>query len=197
MLRLDHLTIMVGSIEGSRSFYETLLPLLGFSRTTRENWTDGKGFFFQFLEAREGSRPYDLKLKPPHVQYAHPTKQIVFPLRETPCKVMCLPISSHGRAMGLICRVIRGVGCSGRMGTVHLSHCWPSGAATKCWRPRLSLIRRNEPPLNKPFATIASSAHGICMRSIAEAIIAMSSSRLSITLVNKFEINSKPGQQDV
>ena len=59
MLRLDHLTILVGSIEGSRSFYETLLPLLGFSRTTRENWTDGKGFFFQFLEAREGSRPYE------------------------------------------------------------------------------------------------------------------------------------------
>ena len=59
MLRLDHLTILVGSIEGSRSFYETLLPLLGFSRTTRENWTDGKGFFFQFRAANAGTRPYE------------------------------------------------------------------------------------------------------------------------------------------
>lgn len=59
MLKLDHLTILVGSIEGSRRFYETLLPLLGFSRTTRENWTDGQGFFFQFLEARAGTRPYE------------------------------------------------------------------------------------------------------------------------------------------
>lgn len=59
MLKLDHVTLLVGSIEASRSFYETLLPLLGFSRTTRENWTDGHGFYFQFLEARPETRPYE------------------------------------------------------------------------------------------------------------------------------------------
>lgn len=59
MLPLDHLTILVSSFEGSRTFYETLLPLLGFSRTTRENWTNGQGFFFQFLEAKPGTRPYE------------------------------------------------------------------------------------------------------------------------------------------
>lgn len=59
MLPLDHLTILVGSIQGSRAFYKTLLPLLGFSRTTRENWTNGAGFFLQFLEAKPGTRPYE------------------------------------------------------------------------------------------------------------------------------------------
>ena len=34
MLPLDHLTILVSSFERSRVFYDTLLPLLGFSRTT-------------------------------------------------------------------------------------------------------------------------------------------------------------------
>ena len=58
-MRLDHLTIAVTSFEASRAFYETLLPLLGFRRTTRENWTDGDGFFFQFIEARPDTRPYE------------------------------------------------------------------------------------------------------------------------------------------
>lgn len=59
MLPLDHLTILVSSFEVSRPFYETLLPLLGFHRTTRENWSNGQGFFFQFLEAKAGTPPYE------------------------------------------------------------------------------------------------------------------------------------------
>lgn len=59
MLPLDHLTLLVSSFDASRTFYDTLLPLLGFRRTTRENWTNGQGFFLQFLEARPGTRPYE------------------------------------------------------------------------------------------------------------------------------------------
>ena len=58
-LKLDHLTLLVTSIEASRPFYEALLPQLGFHRTTRENWTDGDGFFFQFMEAKPDTRPYE------------------------------------------------------------------------------------------------------------------------------------------
>jgi lactoylglutathione lyase len=58
-LKLDHLTLLVTSIKASRPFYEALLPLLGFHRTTRENWTDGQGFFFQFMEAKPDTRPYE------------------------------------------------------------------------------------------------------------------------------------------
>ncbi len=58
-LKLDHLTLLVTSIEASGPFYETLLPLLGFHRTTRENWTDGQGFFLQFLTAKPDTRPYE------------------------------------------------------------------------------------------------------------------------------------------
>ena len=38
-LRLDHLTILVSSMETSRRFHDVLLPMLGFTRTTRETST--------------------------------------------------------------------------------------------------------------------------------------------------------------
>ncbi len=59
VMKLDHLTLLVSSLEASRPFYRTLLPVLGFTPTTRDNWGDGKGFFLQFLEARPGTAAYE------------------------------------------------------------------------------------------------------------------------------------------
>lgn len=40
-------------------YYEHLLPLLGYSKKRNHVWTDGAGFFFQFLEARPGTSSYE------------------------------------------------------------------------------------------------------------------------------------------
>lgn len=58
-LRLDHLTILSSSFEEGQRFYGALLPLLGFARQAPGIWTDGDGFFLQFLEAEPGTRAYE------------------------------------------------------------------------------------------------------------------------------------------
>ena len=40
-------------------YYDTLLPLLGFAKERDHVWHDGAGFYFQFGEAREETRPYE------------------------------------------------------------------------------------------------------------------------------------------
>jgi lactoylglutathione lyase len=58
-LKLDHVTLLVSSLERSMPYYERLLPLLGFHETSDHVWTDGAGFFFQFLQADPASRAYE------------------------------------------------------------------------------------------------------------------------------------------
>jgi catechol 2,3-dioxygenase-like lactoylglutathione lyase family enzyme len=57
-LKIDHVTLMVSSFEQSMPYYEHLLPLVGFTRKRNHVWTDGDGFFFQFLQAKPGTAPY-------------------------------------------------------------------------------------------------------------------------------------------
>ena len=57
-LKIDHVTLMVSSFEQSMPYYEHLLPLVGFTKKRNHVWTDGDGFFFQFLEAKPGTAPY-------------------------------------------------------------------------------------------------------------------------------------------
>lgn len=58
-MKIDHLTLMVSSLERCMPYYEHLLPLLGFVKKRDHVWTDGNGFFFQFLQAKAGTRPYE------------------------------------------------------------------------------------------------------------------------------------------
>ena len=58
-MKLDHVTLLVGSLEASMPYYEALLPLLGFAKRRDHVWTDGDGFFFQFRQARDGTAPYE------------------------------------------------------------------------------------------------------------------------------------------
>ena len=82
-LRLDHLTILVSSMETSRRFHDVLLPLLGFSRTTKENWTDGEGFFLQFREAKPDTRPYERYAAGlNHLGFGAPDERTVHAIRE-------------------------------------------------------------------------------------------------------------------
>ena len=58
-MTLDHVTLLVSSLERSLPYYEALLPLLGFSKAKDHVWSNGHGFFFQFREAKSGTHPYE------------------------------------------------------------------------------------------------------------------------------------------
>lgn len=58
-MKIDHVTILVSSLDRSMPYYGHLLPLLGFSKKKDHVWTDGNGFFFQFLQAKPDTYPYE------------------------------------------------------------------------------------------------------------------------------------------
>lgn len=58
-MKIDHITLLVSSLENSMPYYDALLPLLGFQKTKDHIWTDGDGFFFQFMEAKSGTSAYE------------------------------------------------------------------------------------------------------------------------------------------
>lgn len=58
-LKLDHVTLLVTSLARSMAYYDALLPLLGFTKEREHIWHDGNGFYFQFREAEENTRPYE------------------------------------------------------------------------------------------------------------------------------------------
>lgn len=58
-MKIDHITLMVSSLEKSMPYYEHLLPLVGFTKKRSHVWTDGDGFFLQFLQAKPGTTPYE------------------------------------------------------------------------------------------------------------------------------------------
>ena len=58
-MKVDHITILVSSLSRSMPYYESLLPLIGFSKKRNWVWSDGAGMFLQFMEAKPNSRPYE------------------------------------------------------------------------------------------------------------------------------------------
>lgn len=57
-LKLDHLTLLVQSLPNSMPYYSKLLEIIGFVKLRDHVWTDDKGFFFQFNQAKEGTQAY-------------------------------------------------------------------------------------------------------------------------------------------
>lgn len=58
-MKVDHITLMVSSLDKSMPYYDHLLPLVGFTKKRNHVWTDGNGFFFQFLQAKAGTSAYE------------------------------------------------------------------------------------------------------------------------------------------
>lgn len=58
-LPVDHLVIAVSSLEVSLRYYAVLLAALGYERASDHQWSDGAGVSLKFVEAHEGSRPYE------------------------------------------------------------------------------------------------------------------------------------------
>lgn len=57
--RLDHLTIASRDREAADRHYSILLPLVGFHKVNDRIWTDGGGFYLQFITAQDGTGPYE------------------------------------------------------------------------------------------------------------------------------------------
>ncbi len=58
-MKIDHLTLLVSSLERSMPYYESLLPLLGFVKKRDHVWSNPNGLFLQFNQAKSGTRPYE------------------------------------------------------------------------------------------------------------------------------------------
>lgn len=58
-LKVDHVTILVKSLNDSMPYYINLLECIGFTKLRDFVWTDNQGFFLQFNQAKEGSREYE------------------------------------------------------------------------------------------------------------------------------------------
>jgi catechol 2,3-dioxygenase-like lactoylglutathione lyase family enzyme len=83
-MKIDHLTLLVSSLERSMPYYECLLPLLGFLKKRDHVWSNSSGFFLQFGEAAAGSRPYErYGAGMNHVGFAAETPLQIHAIRES------------------------------------------------------------------------------------------------------------------
>jgi len=85
-MNIDHLTLLVSSLERSMPYYEHLLPLLGFVKKRDHVWSNSNGFFLQFSEAAADSRPYE--------RYGAGMNHVGFSA-ETPQQVQAIRASMH------------------------------------------------------------------------------------------------------
>ncbi len=77
-LRVDHMTLLVSSIEKSMPYYDKLLNLIGFKKLRDYVWTDGDGFFIQFNQAKDDTSEYErYGAGMNHIGFCAPTPEFV------------------------------------------------------------------------------------------------------------------------
>jgi catechol-2,3-dioxygenase len=77
-MKLDHIVLLVGSLERSLPYYEILLPLIGFAKSRDHVWSSEDGVFIDFKEATEpgeGYRRYGIGLN--HLGFTAPDKAAI------------------------------------------------------------------------------------------------------------------------
>jgi lactoylglutathione lyase len=77
-MKLDHIVLLVGSLERSLPYYEALLSAIGFEKSRDHVWGNGDGVYFDFKEATEpgeGYRRYGIGLN--HLGFTAPSKEAV------------------------------------------------------------------------------------------------------------------------
>ena len=57
-MKLDHIVLMLGDLEASLAYYETLLPLIGFTRTRDHVWGNADGVYIDLKQAGEPGHGY-------------------------------------------------------------------------------------------------------------------------------------------
>ncbi|MGX7951823.1 VOC family protein [Tsuneonella sp. HG249] len=58
-MKLDHLVILVRSLEASLPWYDNLLGLLGFTKSRDHVWGNSDGVFVDLKQAKPGTRDYE------------------------------------------------------------------------------------------------------------------------------------------
>jgi lactoylglutathione lyase len=77
-LKIDHITVLVKSLEVSMPYYSSLLELLGYSKLRDYVWSDNEGFFLQFSQAKSGTFDYErYGVGMNHLGFAAPSVQFV------------------------------------------------------------------------------------------------------------------------
>jgi catechol-2,3-dioxygenase len=82
-MKLDHVVLLVGSLERSLPYYEALLPMIGFEKSRDHVWGNGDGVYLDFKEATEpgdGYRRYGIGLN--HLGFTAPSKEAVEAIAE-------------------------------------------------------------------------------------------------------------------
>lgn len=77
-MKLDHIVLLVGSLEHSIPYYEALLPMLGFTKSRDHVWGNVDGVHFDFQEATEpgaGYRRYGIGFN--HLGFTASSKEAV------------------------------------------------------------------------------------------------------------------------
>ena len=81
-LKVDHVTILVKSVEKSMPYYSKLLELIGFKKLRDYVWTDGEGFFLQFNQAKNGTSEYErYAAGMNHIGFSAPSPDFVLDVR--------------------------------------------------------------------------------------------------------------------
>ena len=57
-MKLDHIVLMLGDLQASLPYYETLLPLLGFAKARDHVWGNEEGVYLDFKQATEIGEGY-------------------------------------------------------------------------------------------------------------------------------------------
>jgi catechol 2,3-dioxygenase-like lactoylglutathione lyase family enzyme len=82
-MKLDHLVLLVGSLDASLPYYESLLPMIGFEKSRDHVWGNAEGIFIDFKEATEpgeGYKRYGVGLN--HLGFTAPSKEAVVEIAE-------------------------------------------------------------------------------------------------------------------
>ncbi|HWH22210.1 MAG TPA: VOC family protein [Allosphingosinicella sp.] len=77
-MKLDHIVLLLGDLEASLPYYETLLPLLGFAKSRDHVWGNEEGLYFDFKQATEigdGYKRYGVGLN--HLGFTAPSRDAV------------------------------------------------------------------------------------------------------------------------
>ncbi|WP_448566560.1 VOC family protein [Thalassotalea ganghwensis] len=82
-LKIDHVTILVSSLEHSMPYYEKLLSLIGYTKLRDFVWTDQQGFYFQFNQSKAGSSPYErFGAGMNHLGFTAPSSEFVYHVQQ-------------------------------------------------------------------------------------------------------------------
>jgi len=82
-LKVDHLTILVKTLDESMPYYSKLLELVGFKKLRDFVWTDDEGFFLQFNQAKNGTSEYErYGAGMNHIGFSAPSPNFVMDVRD-------------------------------------------------------------------------------------------------------------------